>query len=780
MGSKNEEVKANNVPLIFNRLLTAAARAADCELGVLYRATTEGLVVAAHLGDADNYSFGCGFTFLDRIQAKECQPFVLETEAGIDGWPSRTDESTSAGVVARFVVVVPLVDADGAFDGQLILGSLAARGRLSAAQHFVLGTIGAQIVVANQQSASQRAIVDAAQPQQLVSENARSTERLRLLESAVVNARDSILITEAEPITLPGPRIVYCNPAFTRTTGYTESDVLGRTPRILHGPATDRKALATLKAALQAWRPIEIELLNYKKDGTPFWVELSIVPVADETGWFTHWVSVQRDTSERKEAQIAALRAQAAEKEREALAVSLAERQLAQQALEYAATHDELTALCNRAFVMQRIDAALRSCDKLVGSEGRQDRGGAVFFLDLDGFKLVNDSFGHAVGDALLVEVATRLAQCVRPSDVLARLAGDEFVIFVERRESRDALETIARGIKAALCRSFSLLPGDLVLSCSIGILELSEAYTSASEVLRDADAAMYAAKHSGSGSFEFFQPSMHERALEVLSLQADLRKAAQANAFEVYYQPIFDSALHRIIGVEALVRWTHERRGQVSPAKFIPLAEQLGIVGAIDRWVLKTAVAQVGIWQREFPELSLHLNVNVSALELREPSFLRNLVHVTDAAGFTLSDLQIEITEGVLLDDSPSTEAMFVALRSKGVRIALDDFGTGYSSLAYLDRYPIDTLKIDRSFVMRMLQKPRTMSILRSIVLLAKNLELDVVAEGVETQEQMAALASMGCNRLQGFLLCRPLPTVEISALLRARVDARRPTFSI
>lgn len=695
-------------------------------------------------------------TFIAQCLAR-CSPREPAYIACMSPTREPTDFGASAPDALAFVVVAGVHDDQGVRRALLVLGGFREKPRLSAAQHFVLGTLSKQFL----------AYVDANAPVVLALPDSgatlqhRATERQRLLESAVNNTRDAILITEAEPIDLPGPRIVYCNPAFTKTTGYGEADVIGLTPRILHGPLTDRAALDVLKAALRAWRPIEIELLNYRKDGTQFWVELSIVPVADETGWFTHWVSVQRDTTERKEAEAMAARASLVEREHEALAERLAERQRAQMALVYAATHDELTQLHNRAYVIEQLNFEL---------ERARGSGGALLYLDLDGFKLVNDNLGHAAGDSLLVQVARRLQHCLRPEDVLARFAGDEFVILIRQDADAAHLESIAHRIREALSGAFPMPARDVFVSCSIGIVRLSARYTTAAEVLRDADTAMYAAKRSAAGGFLFFEPSMHERALQALALQSDLRDAVRHGDFTICYQPIFDAQTRVITGVEALIRWTHAARGPVPPDVFIPIAERMGLIGTIDQWVRESAIAQLQVWQRQFPALKIRLNVNVSALNLRDQSFFANLEALTEANGFDLADLQIEITEGLLLTDSPATERLLVALRKRGVKIALDDFGTGFSSLSYIDRYPIDTIKIDRTFVTRMLLKPRTMSILRNVISLAKDLDLDVVAEGVENEAQYEALAVMGCSHVQGFLFCKPLHAPELAGILASQ----------
>jgi len=734
-------------------LISAAMVASACRIGVLYRQSADQLVALMSLGDKLKANDCAVPAFVSNSWASPGTPLVVTNEAEIDGWPHQSGGDADGSVTPlQFVAAIPLLIGEEFARAVLILGTSTQTLRLSAAQIIALESITAQISTK---------LHAAFLPPVSATSRFQPNERLRLLESVVVNARDSILITEAEPISLPGPKIVYCNPAFTITTGYSEADVLGKTPRILHGPRTDRAALEILKSALRAWKPVEIELLNYRKDGSEFWVELSIVPVADERGWFTHWVSVQRDTTARRLAEAVALQAVAAEQEREALKIALAEKSNAQAKLVYAATHDALTGLYNRTYMIDRISATLQRAkhDATVQS--------TVMFLDLDGFKAINDTLGHAAGDALLLELSARLVMCVGEANTLARMSGDEFVALFDGPMTDTGSENMALHINAECRRPLPEAFRKVYISCSIGIVRISKDHTNAEEILRDADVAMYAAKRTGSGRYMFFKQSMRDVAMDAVSLQTDLRAAAFNNAFFVHYQPIYNIHTRKITSVEALIRWTHENRGSVSPADFIPVAEQIGIVASIDQWVRNTSFEQIINWQEKMPSLKLTLNINVSASELRDSLFLANLERLAIACRFQLSDLQIEITEGVLLDDSPTTLRIIQNIRSKGIRVALDDFGTGYSSLAYIDRYQIDTLKIDRSFVSKLTTSARTAAILQSIVFLAKQLNLDIVAEGVETEQQLQALAAMGCGFVQGYLLSKPVDAEKIEQML-------------
>jgi diguanylate cyclase (GGDEF)-like protein/PAS domain S-box-containing protein len=593
-------------------------------------------------------------------------------------------------------------------------------------------------------------------------------ERLRLLESVAVHARDSILITEAEPIDLPGPRILYCNAAFTKTTGYSAAEVLGLTPRILQGPNTDPAARARLRKAFLAWESVEIELINYRKDGTEFWVELSIVPVADDRGWFTHWVSVQRDITERKEAEQLANRVRIAEFENKVLATEIQERKRVEGELLllYTAFHDNLTRLRNRAFFMERLATAL---DR---ARGETLAACSVLFLDLDQFKIVNDSLGHLAGDTLLKEIALRLKDCVRPQDTLARLGGDEFAILIEDGVGLATPVRVAERIIAALRAPVQLGRQSVFPSCSIGIAQTDDREALPDDLIRDADIAMYVAKRAGYGDYAIFDASMYDSAVTRLSLQTDLRQAIERGEFNLAYQPIVDPATGALFGFEALVRWDHPERGLISPVDFISVAEEIGVIRQIDHWVMREACLQLSKWQRQFSNPSLRMNLNTSAAEFVDPEFLKDLTKTMAEFSLLPQCIEIEITEGIFLHPSPEIASTIAAIRQLGVRIALDDFGTGYSSLSYINRFSIDTIKIDKSFIDDVCGDDRTRAIIDLIIKLGRTLDVAVVAEGVETKDQADALTAIGCRAVQGFYFARPLSVNDATELLRRSME--------
>ncbi|MBD8682793.1 putative bifunctional diguanylate cyclase/phosphodiesterase [Pseudomonas sp. CFBP 13719] len=588
-------------------------------------------------------------------------------------------------------------------------------------------------------------------------------ERLRLLESVVVHAKDAILITEAEPIDQPGPRIVYCNPAFLATTGFSLQEIVGKTPRILQCEETDRGTLDQIRSALSKWQPIEVELINTRRDGTRFWVQLSIVPVANEKGWFTHWVSVQRDITERKEAEESLKQAQIDREEQVALRSRLVERERIQEELTYAAFHDDLTRLKNRAYFMAKIQE--------VFNLDHAEREAAVLYMDLDRFKYINDGMGHRAGDILLQIVAQRLESCLNGNAVLARIGGDEFAILHTGNDSKHAAIETAQRVIQALGVAVDVEGQAIFTSCSVGIVTLDAAHTSAEDLVRDADVAMYAAKKRGQGKWTLFDLSMRQAAVDLLLMRNALKHALAREEFYLVYQPIFAARSRRIEGVEALVRWQHPVLGNVPPDVFIAVAEDIGIIHEMGRWVMQTACAELKRWNAN-AACTLKLNVNVSGAELNHVGFVAKVAEILKDTSFSAHNLQIEITESVFLNE-PETVAIALAdLRELGVHIALDDFGTGYSSLGYIDRYPIDSIKIDRSFVTRMMTHRRTIAIVTSILSLGSALDVDIVAEGVETQDQLDRLQALGCPFVQGYLLSPPLRGEEMKQLMAARDD--------
>ncbi|GAC1646435.1 MAG: hypothetical protein NVS4B8_18620 [Herpetosiphon sp.] len=437
--------------------------------------------------------------------------------------------------------------------------------------------------------------------------------------------------------------------------------------------------------------------------------------------------------------------------------------------LAHRAFHDELTGLPNRALF---VDLLHRSMSR----SQRRHEWITMLFLDLDNFKVVNDSLGHAVGDHVLRAVANRIAASVRPGDTVARLGGDEFTILLDGATHIDIAKQIAERILSELQRPLLVEGHEVVLTASIGIALDSANDTEPNTLMRNADVAMYRAKGEGKAHYAVFDESMSTSAHERFQLEADIRRAIHQAEFEVYYQPIVDLGSGRITALEALVRWKHPERGLIAPAAFIPLAEETGLIVPLGRWVLETACRQLQLWDRSMPEgAALHISVNLSAKQLQDPRLVADVETILQATGLEPTRLELEITESVLMAQAGGPLAILDALKRLGVRLAIDDFGTGYSSLAYLKRLPIDTLKIDRTFVDGLGTDQVDMAIINAIAVLAHSRGLQCVAEGIESSLQWQHVHLLGCDSGQGYYFARPMPAAGVAHLL-----ATPPTWAM
>ncbi len=432
---------------------------------------------------------------------------------------------------------------------------------------------------------------------------------------------------------------------------------------------------------------------------------------------------------------------------------------------------DPLTGLPNRVLFMERLDQCMAR------SRDTGHHGYAVLFLDVDRFKIINDSLGHVAGDELLVGIARRLAQSLRSTDTisrlsgeptLARLGGDEFIVLLDGVQTAADARVVAERLVAAVASPFDLLGRDVVISVSLGVVMGAERYRRALDMVRDADTAMYRAKNLGKARCEVFDTSMLAAAEERLQVETDLRRAVERKELVVHYQPIVALAGARLCGFEALLRWQHATRGLIPPAAFIPVAEETGLIVPIGLWVLEEACRQLRAWEAEFPECaSLTINVNLSPRQCLDPHLVEDVTRILAATGLPAPRLKLEITESLLLEDSESAVEILTALRSLGVQLGLDDFGMGYSALSYLQRLPVQTLKIDRSFV-EGIQHSGNVEIIRAIVSLAAGLAMDVTAEGVETADQANRLKDLACEFGQGFYFYKPLTRERAHAVLR------------
>ncbi len=439
-------------------------------------------------------------------------------------------------------------------------------------------------------------------------------------------------------------------------------------------------------------------------------------------------------------------------------------RKSAEMRLVHDAFHDALTSLPNRALFT---DLLARSIGR---SRRRDDYAFALLFLDIDRFKVVNDSLGHLIGDQLLIAIARRLERCLRPGDTVARLGGDEFTVLLDDIVDVSDATRIADRIQRELNLPFNLSGQEVFTSASIGIALSRSGYEKPDDLLRDADIAMYRAKALGKQRYEVFDAEMHARAVSQLQLETDLRRALDREEFRIHYQPVLSLANGKVVGFEALVRWQHPQRGTVLPDEFVQAAEETGLIVLIGRVVLREACRQLREWQQQFPHQELSISVNLSAKQFRQPDMVDHIARVLTAWDLEPRSLRLEITESAIIENAPAAIEALTRLRELGVKVDLDDFGTGYSSLGYLHRFDIDALKIDRSFIAAIGENGENSEIVRTIVNLARGLDMDVIAEGVERPEQLAILRSLGCEKVQGYLFAPPLTTEAVRSLLKQR----------
>jgi diguanylate cyclase (GGDEF)-like protein/PAS domain S-box-containing protein len=550
-----------------------------------------------------------------------------------------------------------------------------------------------------------------------ISERKRAEQQLRKLSTAVEQSPASVIITG------PNGIIEYVNDRFLESTGYRRDEVYGENVNLLKSGKTNKEQYVSLWSTIREGKKWRGEFLNKKKNGDLFWEYTSISPIINDEGTITHYLAVKQDLTDKKEE----------------------EKRLMHQA-----NYDSLTNLPNRTLAFDRINQAIYRAK-------REHMCVGVMFIDLDRFKIVNDTLGHDMGDKLLIEAADRLQECVRESDTVARFGGDEFLIVMPSLESLSNSAILARRTLQAFMAPFIIDQRQIFIGLSIGITGYPMDGNNAQILLRNSDTAMYQAKEAEGNTYRFYTHEMNTKAVERMNIESHLRYALEKNELIIYYQPIMDID-ERLIGLEVLLRWSNPEIGNVPPNYFIPLAEETGMIIPIGNWIIEQAVKQVKQWNDD-SGMDLRLAINVSSRQFRETDLVKTVSDVLKANDFPANLLELEITERLLMEDAPRTSAMLNALSQQGVRLSIDDFGTGYSSLSYLKKFPFNTLKIDRAFINDVLDEAENATLTKTIISMAHSLSLDVVAEGVEEVEQLYFLKENHCDLVQGYYFSKPVP---------------------
>lgn len=555
-------------------------------------------------------------------------------------------------------------------------------------------------------------------------EEAVGARRARLAAQVFHNATEGILITDANA------RIIAVNPAFSQITGYESDESLGKISRMFHKTGPVREVNRDMLSELATQGRWQGEMLDRRKTGEAYPAWLSISAVRDDNGAIANYVGVFSDYTHRKEAE---------------------------QRLFFLANHDALTALHNRVAMNEALQQA-------VARAGEEDRQLALLFIDLDRFKGINDTLGHDVGDELLKVIAQRLRGTLKETQLIARLGGDEFTILIDNVRDADEVAHVAERVLAELSRAVVIKGQELFVTCSIGISLYPGDGNSPAQLLKNADVAMYRAKELGKNNFQFFAPDMNARAFEHLVLENSLRYALERRELVLHFQPQIDLATGELSGVECLIRWEHPELGLVPPSSFIPLAEENGLIVPIGEWVLQEGCRMMRLWQvagYHIPRMA----INLSARQFQREQLAGQVRNALESSGIAPELLELEITESMIMQNPHRAVAVLEELKRMGVQLAIDDFGTGYSSLSNLKHFPLDTLKIDRSFTVGLPDDSDSAAITEAIVAMARKLRLKVVAEGVETVEQMLFMRRAGAHAVQGYLYA---PAMDADSLLR------------
>ncbi|HEY6896616.1 MAG TPA: EAL domain-containing protein [Rhodocyclaceae bacterium] len=562
-------------------------------------------------------------------------------------------------------------------------------------------------------------------------ESSRSAAReaLHIRDRAMESTSEGIMITDA---VADSHQILYVNPALEHITGYSRDEMIGQNPRLLLGDELDQEGIEGLRHLLRSRRDGTLVLRCRRKDGGGYWNELTVSPVRDGDGKVTHTIGIFKDVTERKRQEEEMIRN---------------------------AHHDALTGLANRVLLTDRLEQAIANAH-------RHNRQLGLLFVDLDNFKTINDSLGHDVGDLLLQQMSLRLQECVRDGDTVSRLGGDEFVLLLSEVDNEEQIALVAERVLLATAQPFRRDEDEFFVSASIGAAMFPRDGTDSQTLLKHADIAMYRAKDQGRNNFKTFTEEMQIKISHRMQLETHLRKALERNEFLLHFQPQVSIESGQIVGAEALIRWQHPELGLVSPAQFIPIAEDNGLIVPIGEWVLDEVCRQMAAWRQQgIAEVSIA--VNLSARQFRQQNLHLLIESKLRQHNISSLSLELELTESMVMQDPEATLVTLRQMKDVGLRIALDDFGTGYSSLAYLRHFPIDILKIDQSFLTNVINNRHNAAIVASIISLAHNLGLSVIAEGVEAEDQLDFLREENCDMFQGFYFCRPQPAATFAQAL-------------
>lgn len=560
-----------------------------------------------------------------------------------------------------------------------------------------------------------------------ITDRKNTEERLRLRERAIEASTHGVVIVKAEP----PYKIIYANPAFEKITGYSEKEAIGKGVDFFKGKNLDAAEWKRINHSLKEQKEGEVIFRGLRKDGTCFWSEIHVAPVPNHEGHIKHFVGIVVDITERKKLE---------------------------EDLLHQATHDLLTDLPNRLLLCDRVKQCIIQAkrDKTII---------AILFLDLDFFKLTNENIGRSAGDNLLKIISQKLFKCVRETDTVGRIGDDEFIIISVGHKLPEGAIPLAQKILKEIAKPIMLKETQVNITASIGISVYPMDGANAERLMKNADIAMHQAKEMGRNNFQFYTKQMNTRITERLNLEAAMRRALKNNEFELHYQPLIRLKDKKIVGVEALIRWHDKENLNIEPSVFISFAEEIGLIVPMGEWIFEAACKQAKAWRDAGKDF--YIAINISGKQLKHPRFIGMIKETMKKYQIDSKFLELELTESVLMDDSEKTLEIMLELKKLGLKLVIDDFGIGYSSLSYLSRFPVYKLKIDRSFVNKIKSDKVSREIIQTIIAMAKNMDLKVLAEGIETEEQYQFLLQKNCNEGQGFLFYKHMPASKCTPLL-------------